>query len=338
MGGCCRRKKITTGASLTGWGAVYQGRPISGVWEEEHRGWHINRLELLAVFLVLILSEGVSHIGQDGQHDCSFVPESPKRPTPLSPVQVGKACPPLGADQVSVGQGGSHSRPSEPGSRSAFKAGLGTGGMEVAPTSGEPHMAAVWPSGGRCVSVEHDNALPTLVLPVSSVAFGTGCSGSGVAQALCLSTDSITLSGPPQSKRSQSETFGAAGPILAHSDMVFRPGQSVSQPFVGGSPQIGPVDSDPGYDLASPSGSMEAVGLAPERASLMYSGLSAEITDIILNCRAPSTRPLYAYKWRLFASWCSQRDLDPVHCPVSSILEFLQSRFSEAAALATLKV
>ncbi len=70
----------------------------------------------------------------------------------------------------------------------------------------------------------------------------------------------------------------------------------------------------------------------------MCSGLSAETTITIINCRAPSTRRLYGFKWRFFASWCRQRALDPVHCPIGSVLEFLQSRFSEGVTPATLKV
>ncbi|XP_016150619.1 uncharacterized protein [Sinocyclocheilus grahami] len=44
---------VTMDASLTGWGAVHQRRPVGGVWTEVHRGWHINRLEMLAVLLAL---------------------------------------------------------------------------------------------------------------------------------------------------------------------------------------------------------------------------------------------------------------------------------------------
>ncbi len=67
----------------------------------------------------------------------------------------------------------------------------------------------------------------------------------------------------------------------------------------------------------------------------MCSGLSAETTITIINSRAPSTRRLYGFKWRFFASWCRQRALDPVHCPIGSVLEFL---FSEGVTPATLKV
>ena len=42
-----------TNASLTGWGAVYNGVQISGQWSEDERTLHINMLELLAIELGL---------------------------------------------------------------------------------------------------------------------------------------------------------------------------------------------------------------------------------------------------------------------------------------------
>ncbi len=53
MGAIHRRHMITTDASMTGWGAVLEGRPASGEWKEEFLFWHINCLELRAVFLAL---------------------------------------------------------------------------------------------------------------------------------------------------------------------------------------------------------------------------------------------------------------------------------------------
>ncbi|XDV15015.1 hypothetical protein PO909_015169 [Leuciscus waleckii] len=53
LGAPCRRKLLTTEASLTGWGAILEGRSSQGLWEDHHRSWHINRLEMLAVFRAL---------------------------------------------------------------------------------------------------------------------------------------------------------------------------------------------------------------------------------------------------------------------------------------------
>ncbi len=54
--------------------------------------------------------------------------------------------------------------------------------------------------------------------------------------------------------------------------------------------------------------------------------------------RAPSTRKLYALKWKLFTSWCGDHQLDPVNCTVGTVLEFLQARLSAGLTHSTLKV
>ncbi len=80
MGAIHRRHMITTDASMTGWGAVFEGRPASGEWKEEFLSWHINCLKLRAVFLALkyflpVLG-GVSYHSQDGQYG-GCVPHKP---------------------------------------------------------------------------------------------------------------------------------------------------------------------------------------------------------------------------------------------------------------------
>ena len=44
---------LTTDASLTGWGAVYERSSTGGFWSDEEKLHHINYLELLALFLGL---------------------------------------------------------------------------------------------------------------------------------------------------------------------------------------------------------------------------------------------------------------------------------------------
>ncbi len=54
MGAIHHRHMITTDASMTGWGAVFEGKPARGEWIGEFLSWHINCLELRAVLLALI--------------------------------------------------------------------------------------------------------------------------------------------------------------------------------------------------------------------------------------------------------------------------------------------
>ncbi|KAL0176947.1 hypothetical protein M9458_029277, partial [Cirrhinus mrigala] len=53
LGAPCRRVSLATDASLTGWGAVMSGRSARGLWSGRHLSWHINCLEMLAVFRAL---------------------------------------------------------------------------------------------------------------------------------------------------------------------------------------------------------------------------------------------------------------------------------------------
>ncbi len=63
LGASCRCKMLTTDASLTDWGAILEGRSSQGLWKDQHLSWHINRLEMLAVFLALknVLADLRSH-------------------------------------------------------------------------------------------------------------------------------------------------------------------------------------------------------------------------------------------------------------------------------------
>ncbi|KAI2644881.1 Retrovirus-related Pol polyprotein from transposon 17.6 [Labeo rohita] len=86
------------------------------------------------------------------------------------------------------------------------------------------------------------------------------------------------------------------------------------------------------------AGVLEFVGVAPEGAHLIVPGLSTEVVETILQSRAPSSRKLYALKWKPFTSWCGDCQQDSVNCPVGTVLRFLQVRFSTGLAHSILKV
>ncbi len=80
IGAIHRWHMVTTDASMTGWGAVFEGRPVSGDWTGEFLSWHLNCLELRAVFLALMYfpprPRGASYHSQDRQHG-GCVPHKP---------------------------------------------------------------------------------------------------------------------------------------------------------------------------------------------------------------------------------------------------------------------
>ncbi len=68
---------------------------------------------------------------------------------------------------------------------------------------------------------------------------------------------------------------------------------------MGDSRQEGYPLTGSGHDLSPPLGVVETMGVAPEGAQLIASGLSTEVAETILQSRAPSIRKLYALKLRL---------------------------------------
>ena len=60
--------------------------------------------------------------------------------------------------------------------------------------------------------------------------------------------------------------------------------------------------------------------------------------DTVLSSRAPSTRSLYANRWKLFSQWCQTQGEVPETCTVAIVLRFLQSVLDAGRCASTLKV
>ncbi len=67
-------------------------------------------------------------------------------------------------------------------------------------------------------------------------------------------------------------------------------------------------------------------------------GLPPSVVNTITSARAPSTRHAYRLKWNLFVDWCSSRREDPRRCPITVVLSFLQDGLERRLSPSTLKV
>ncbi|KAI2667921.1 hypothetical protein H4Q32_004531 [Labeo rohita] len=172
-----------------------------------------------------------------------------------------------------------------------------------------------------------------------NVPAGSLCHGTDVAEAssVRLSPDH---SAPGSSRKSASGRGipSSSSPVLAGPSMVLGPDFSPRRLSLGYSHQERSPLTGRGFHTSPPAGAVEALGVASEGAHLLASSFSTEVGETILQSRAPSTRKLYALKWRLFTSWCGHRLQDPVNCPVGTVLEFLQDRLSAGLTHSTLKV
>lgn len=165
---------------------------------------------------------------------------------------------------------------------------------------------------------------------------GTGCVGPSVA-----SVPPVRLS-PSSSDSADSAEGSPRGPqvavgrpVLACATVVPVAAQSLSRHPLAAAGQDGPAVSVEGPDMAPRSSEAPAVGLA---IGGPLDGLSDSVRRTIVHARAVSTRQQYANRWKLFSRWCSAHGVDPSSCPVSVVLEFLQSLLDCGRSPSTLKV
>ena len=64
--------------------------------------------------------------------------------------------------------------------------------------------------------------------------------------------------------------------------------------------------------------------------------ISERVNTLLRESRAVGTRANYDSAWKKFDSWCNKREINPVHCPVSDILEFLAAIFDEGREHSTI--
>ncbi len=224
LGAPCRRVTLATDASLTGWGAVMSGHPACGLWRGHHLAWHINRLEMLAVFQalkyflpdlrghhVLVSTDNtavVSYINHQGglrsRHLYRLAHQilvwAQGKLLSLRAVYI--------PGHLNVG-----AHPVETG---AF-----TRGMDASHRGGETDLESVWPGPSGPLRYSGDSAMSPLVLSTSSSPTGAGCHGTDVAEA-----SSVRLSPDCSAPRSSGESApgrssaAISSPVLAGPSMV----------------------------------------------------------------------------------------------------------------------
>ncbi len=123
------------------------------------------------------------------------------------------------------------------------------------------------------------------------------------ALSVCISPDRSASGSPGESSPGPGSTTSHF-PVVAGPSMVPRFNIPSRRASSGAPRQEGPSVPSRGLVISPPTRTVETVGLE---------------------------------KRKVFTSWCSDHQLDPVNCPVSTVLEFLQDRFTARLAPSTLK-
>ncbi|KAL0154061.1 hypothetical protein M9458_050635, partial [Cirrhinus mrigala] len=285
--------RVKEGRSLT----VKQFQQLLGLWSGRYLSWHINCLEMLAIFRALKY----------------FLPDLRDRHVLVRTDNTGRSAfaPLVGADVLS-------------------RQGPRPGEWMLHPEVVKQIWKVFGPALVDLFAMRENAQCPLWYSLVHPAPLGLDAMVQTWPR-LCL----YAFPGESPPGRGQCTV---SSPILAGPSMVLGPDFSPRRLSMGDSCQEGSSLTGGGYHPSPPSGAVEAVGVASEEAQLIASGLSTEVLETILQSRSPSTRKLYVLKWKLFTSWCGERQQDPVNCPAGTVLEFLQARFSTGLSHSTLKV
>ncbi len=322
LGAPCRQLSLATDASLTGWGAVMSGRSARGLWSGRHLIWHIYCLEMLAVFRVFLPDLRGHHVLVRTNNTAVvsyIIHQGGLRSRPLYKL----------AHQILL-----WSQDKFLLLRALFIPGYLNVGPDVlsrqGPRPGEwmLHPEVVKQIWRMSYQVEVD-LFATRVNAQCPLWFS-------LAPPAPLGLDAMVQTWPRL-------RLYAFPPIALLPGVLMRvrrdgvrlllvapcwPGRVWFSDLISlldSSPWEVPIRRDllsqaGGAILHPPPGVMENVGVAPEGAQLVASGLPAEVVETILQFRAPSTRKVYTLKWKFFTSWCRARQQDPVNCPVVQFL------------------
>ena len=180
--------------------------------------------------------------------------------------------------------------------------------------------------------------MPPLVLldridqPVGAGRVGTRLAGQTV---VCLSTIASDPTNTPEGPFA-GPPASAGGSFVAREALVSTAAQT--QCTMAPPQQERPPVTAVWSDLASRPLSPPALGLATAGPNPLLRDCTAAVRGTVLSARAPSTRLQYENRWKLFSNWCAARAVDPVHCTVATVLEFLQFLLDSGRSHSTLKV
>ncbi|KAI2666671.1 Transposon Ty3-G Gag-Pol polyprotein [Labeo rohita] len=319
MGRVVSRKTVTTDASLTGWGALCEGRPAYGTWTRAQAKWHINCLELKAVFLALqgflpLIKDRHVLVRTDNTTVVSYINHQEGiRSRSLQRLAERFL---LWADRNLLSIQAVH----VPGSQNCGADMLSRGG----PVHGEWRL--------------HPQTIQMIWSLFGEAEINLGCSLESLAQEaqICVSPSEDYAASAAENQRREGDCASGSAE-LAQPAVV-----SGVDRAPNGSPVADPVTersliSGKRLGVAPQAGVMEPACLAGECRGQTLN-ISQRVLDTIAEARAPSIRRLYSLKWKVFSSWCVTKDEDPASCDVSVILSFLQDCLDAGRTPSALKV
>lgn len=181
-----------------------------------------------------------------------------------------------------------------------------------------------------CISIKPSIG-PIHKLETRSLEYGKRCLSTrlGKIEKLCVSTLFSDTKGVEQNSSRESRGASSDSP-MGDTSLVSNPLTDVNRE--SNSDSRGPrsiAKSQQGSTSSYREQRSAISGLDNFRKQLISEGISKQASEIIAASRRGSTLSHYESGWRKWNSWCIERKIDPVRCPITDIIEFLSVMFKK---------
>ena len=328
--------QIFTDASSEGWGAHLDDHTARGTWSLPESKFHINHLELKAVFLALkefrtLVCNKTVLIATDNTTVVAYINKE-------GGMKSGSLCPtvenPVLVHQTAGNpQGTSHPRPAERDSRQAIQTWPDHSNRVVTSSSSIPScMRKVAPatSGPVCHQVQQQTAT-VCVTGARPPGLGSGCTQSllGGPGPIRLPTGSHLGQSGGEAPGLPLQQNNSDCPRVAQHALVLGPGSNVKP-----DPTVSAQPTQPSVSAIQPGPSQEPVKseptcLAPRASAIKEQGFSEAVAARIEAPQRRSTRSVYEAKWTIFTKWCLSNQVDLRAPPLKAIADFLLHLFQD---------
>jgi len=323
-------QSLYTDACETGWGAHLETLHVSGKWEPEMTGRHINFLEMEAVnravsaFSSQMLNQ-VTLLRTDNTTVAAYINKegggSLTGPMPIISIDTSEGlgitgsldCPPhtrgiecSGRFSEQTGKNSTHRVDYTSGNTEQYLRDMGQASNRSVCYTSESQTSPVRLASTRPSSMECRRARVRLD--------GTG----RIRLSPTNSPVSGTRENPIRVLLGDSSRPELAGTALVSSTPITTDRSTGKAVTETGSADATPVQTNP-----SEAGSVQATRLETIQRSLKNRGFSEQASLQLSSVRRLSTEKIYQSHWRSWVDWTNSRQVDPCNPPVNQLTEFL---------------
>ena len=328
--------QIFTDASNEGWGAHLDDHTARGTWSLPESKFHINHLELKAVFLALkefrtLVCNKTVLIATDNTTVVAYINKE-------GGMKSGSLCALLWrilswCTRQQVTLRARHI----PGRLNVIADKLSRLGQTIQ-TEWSLHPAVFQAVCARwhqpqvdLFATRFNNKLPQFVTGARPPGLGSGCTQSllGGPGPICLPTGSHLGQSGGEALGLPLQQNNLDCPRVAQHALVLGPGRNVKP-----DPTVSAQPTQPSVSAIQPGPSQEPVKseptcLAPRASAIKEQGFSEAVAARIEAPQRRSTRSVYEAKWTIFTKWCLSNQVDFRAPPLKAIADFLLHLFQD---------